>query len=176
MNFYTQNLRKYESAFRDLVTLKNWSTNKGVKEAIKLNKSKDWSFICTALDVIGDTTLAIDNFLEFGLEGQTDGNDFGEKYLRLYGVLNACYLQQFAVLSLYKRCNLEKPDGVKQKLNDLKIYELRNKLGAHSTDYKNKQDDKKEDSIESYVIIRISAKRYKFKYINNESTEGNGLI
>jgi len=92
--------------------------------------------------------------------------------LRLYGVLNACYLQQFAVLSLYKRCNLEKPDGVKQKLNDLKIYELRNKLGAHSPDYKNKQDDKKEDSIESYVIIRISAKRYKFKYINNESTEG----
>ena len=77
MNFYTQNLRKYESAFRDLVTLKNWSTNKGVKEAIRLNKSKDWSFICTALDVIGDTTLAIDNFLEFGLEGQTDGNDFG---------------------------------------------------------------------------------------------------
>jgi hypothetical protein len=171
MNTYTQILRKYETAFRDLVTFKNWGSDQNVKDTLKLNKAEDWSFICTALDVIGDTTLAISNFLEFGLEGHTDGNDFGEKYLRLYGVLNASYLQQFAVFSLYKRCNLEKLDDVKQELSNLKIYELRNKLGAHSTDYKNKQDNKKQDLIECYVIIRISAKGYNFEYINNESSK-----
>jgi len=51
-----QILREYETAFRDLVTQKNWSSNQRVKETLRLNKDQDWSFICTALDVIGDTT------------------------------------------------------------------------------------------------------------------------
>ncbi len=167
MNTYTQILRKYEIAFRDLVTFKNWDSNQNVKDTLKLNKTEDWSFICTALDVIGDTTQAISNFLEFDLEGHTDGNDFGEMYLRLYGVLNASYLQQFAIVSLYKKCNLPKPGDVIDRLKKLKIYKLRNKLGAHSNDYRNEQD-----VLESYVIIPISVKGCQFEYKNNESSEG----
>lgn len=166
MSPYTQILRKYETAFRDLVTFKNWNSKQSVKDTLKLNKSGDWSFICTALDVIGDTTLAISNFLEYGLEGHKDGSDFGEMYLRLYGVLNASYLQQFAIVSLYKRCNLPKSGDVIERLRKLNIYKLRNKLGAHSNDYKNEQD-----ILESYVITRISAKGCQFEYKNNESSE-----
>lgn len=166
MNTYTQILREYETAFRDLVTFKNLSTTKKVKEAIRLNKSEDWSFICTALDVIGDTTQAINNFLEFGLEGNTDGNDPGEKYLRLYGVLNATYLQQFALVNLYKKSNLFKPKDVIKKMEKLEIYNLRNKLGAHSNDYENDQG-----ILESYVIIQISLKGYLFEYMNNDTSE-----
>lgn len=166
MNRYTQILRDYEKAFRDLLTFKNWSSDQNVKDTLKLNKSEDWSFICTALDVIGDTTLAISNLLEYGLEGHKNGSDFGEIYLRLYGVLNASYLQQFAIVSLYKKCNLPKPGDVIDRLEKLKIYKLRNKLGAHSNDYKNEQD-----VLECYVIIRISVKGCQFEYKNNESSE-----
>ena len=166
MTSLTHVLRQYECAFRDLITFKNLSTDQNVQKALRLNKRADWDVICTALDVIGDTTLAINNFLEFGLEGYTDRDDFGEIYLRLYGVLNATYLQQFAILSLYKRFNLDKPKEVIDSLKNLKVFELRNKLGAHSTNYKNK-----EDLPESYVINRLSAKGFRLEYKNNKSLE-----
>ena len=166
MTSLTHVLRQYECAFRDLITFKNLSTDQNVQKALRLNKRADWDVICTALDVIGDTTLAINNFLEFGLEGYTDKDDFGEIYLRLYGVLNATYLQQFAILSLYKRFNLDKPKEVIDSLKNLKVFEIRNKLGAHSTNYKNK-----EDLPESYVINRLSAKGFRLEYKNNKSLE-----
>lgn len=166
MTSLTHVLRQYECAFRDLITFKNLSTDQNVQKALRLNKRADWDVICTALDVIGDTTLAINNFLEFGLEGYTDRDDFGEIYLRLYGVLNATYLQQFAILSLYKRFNLDKLKEVIDSLKNPKVFELRNKLGAHSTNYKNK-----EDLPESYVINRLSAKGFRLEYKNNKSLE-----
>ena len=164
MNKSTDILREYETAFRDLVTFKNFNSNKDVKQTLRLNKREDWSFICSALDVIGDTTLAISNFLESGLEGQTDGNDFGEKYLRLYGVLNATYLQQFAIVGLYKKCNLTDPKDVIEKFKKLKIFELRNKLGAHSTEY-----SVGNGQVESYVIVRTSTEGHRLEFINNDS-------
>ncbi len=61
------------------------------------NNLDDWNILCSAMDVIGDTTLAIQDFLDQGI-----GQDKGEKYLRLYGLLQAVYLQQDATMSLYK--------------------------------------------------------------------------
>jgi hypothetical protein len=166
MNSYTQILSEYQHSFNDLITSRNLKSNKAVKDVIRLNNNKEWSFMCTALDILNDTTLAIDNFLEHGLEGHSDGNDPDEMYLRLYGILNACYLQQFAIYNLYKICNLEKLDKTLKELNDLKIYELRNKLGAHSIDYKNKDDE-----LECYVINRSSLSGYLFEYSNNNNSE-----
>lgn len=171
----TKILREYETAFRDLVTFKNWSTNQSVKEALRLNKGQDWSFICTALDVIGDATLAIKNFMEYGLEGATDGNDDGEKYLRLYGVLNSAYLQQEAIYNLYKLSNVSDPKTIKEKIKKLKIFEIRNKIGAHSNDY---IVDKTQAGqiLESYIPIRSSLMGHKFVYVNSErSTEDIGV-
>lgn len=162
MNLHTHILSEYQHSFNDLITSKNLKSSKGVKDAIRLNNDKEWSFMCTALDILNDTTLAIDNFLEYGLEGHSDGKDPDEMYLRLYGILNACYLQQFAIYNLYKICSLQNIDKTLKELNNLKIYELRNKLGAHSNDYKNKEGE-----IECYVINRGSLKGYLFEYSNN---------
>lgn len=157
-------LREYECAFRDLVTYKNISSRKKITEKLRLNKTEDWSFICTSLDVIGDTASAINNFLEYGLEGHSDGDDAGEKYLRLYGVLNAAYLQQFALLDLHRKCNVPDPKKILEKIKTLEVFELRNKLGAHSVDYLNNNKE-----LENYVLIQNSMKGYTFQYMNNDS-------
>lgn len=47
--------------------------------------------LCAALDAIGDSELAIQAF------AATHARDHGEMYLRIYGVLQACVLQQDAV-------------------------------------------------------------------------------
>ena len=165
MYFFTEIIRKYEIAYRDLVTFKTKSTNANVDDALLLNEEKDWYFICTALDVIGDTTLAIKDFLEYGFEGPGGMNDDGEKYLRLYGVLKATYLQQEAISTLYNKINLRDSPDVSDKFETLGIREVRNKIGAHSTNiYSKRQKGDKE----SYIPVRHSMSGHKFYYLNNE--------
>jgi len=55
-----------------------------------------WNTLCAAMDTIGDATLAIQDF-------QTDGvgSRQGEKYLRLYGLFQAIFLQQDAIRELF---------------------------------------------------------------------------
>jgi len=48
----------------------------------------------------------------------------------------------------------------------LKVYDLRNKLGAHSNAFENDQG-----KLESYVIIQISLEGYTFEYMNNETSD-----
>jgi hypothetical protein len=169
MKSLTEILRQYEIAYRDLVTSKNWNSNQNVKKTLRLNKSQDWSFICTALDVIGDTTLAIKNFSDYGLECATHRGDDGEKYLRLYGILNSAYLQQEAIYSLCKYNNSPDPQKVMEEIKKLKIFEIRNKIGAHSSSYiANKGGSSSLEIYEPYIPIRHSLTAYTFEYLNNE--------
>jgi hypothetical protein len=54
-----------------------------------------WHQLCAAMDIVEDTEQAIDAYIE---------NDFpshvGEKYLRIYGILQGLYLQQDALVEL----------------------------------------------------------------------------
>ncbi|MGE6780033.1 hypothetical protein ACQKFL_20540 [Vreelandella titanicae] len=98
--------------FRDLV---NGRLAKGPKEeksfseyakrSLKLNDEKDWNVICSGMDMIGDTSLSLDHFLRFGMEGVSRYNEVGEKYLRLYGALNSTYIQQEAFLLFINSAN-----------------------------------------------------------------------
>lgn len=67
---------------------------------------------------------AMGNFQKYGLDGPTKFEDLGEKYLRLYGFLNATYIQQAAVLSLYKFLNVPNPKEAKKRIEVLKIREV----------------------------------------------------
>lgn len=60
----------------------------GIDDHNKLN------FIIDSLYLIEDTQLAKLNFREFGASGPTKYKNFGEVYLRIYGIYNACYLQK----------------------------------------------------------------------------------
>src|ERR1041384_7357077 len=101
MNSPLDVLEGYADAFRSLVNARVWGRDESPEDALRLNDPRDWSFICVAMDVVGDAALALRNFLRFSLDGPSRYEDVGERYLRLYGALSAAYVQQQAVLKLY---------------------------------------------------------------------------
>jgi len=160
-------LEKYADAFRDMVNDKNRVSDKTVKELLRLTKEEDWAFICTAMDIVSDALLAIDNFLKYGLDGPTKFNDIGEKYLRLYGILNSTYIQQQALINLYKLNNVPNPAEIRKKVEKLNIRVVRHKLGSHSNDYLNPETG----VIETYVPVRATLMGFNCEFMNNETLE-----
>ena len=57
-------------------------------------------------------------------------------YLRLYGVLNAIYLQLGGIIDLMKLFNIREQKQIEKQLKSLEIIEFRNKVGSHTTKYK----------------------------------------
>lgn len=159
-------LDSYSSAFRDLVNAKVQSDRKGVRELLRLNRDNDWNFLCTAMDVVGDASGAIRNFLRFGLDGPTRYQDVGERYLRLYGLLSAAYIQEQSAIKLFELMNVPHLKAVKAKFDALEIRDLRHKLASHSTDYSNGATQ----AIETYVPIQIGVGGFVCTFTNNEST------
>lgn len=143
-------VESYSGAFRDLVNERvGWKGEPSRK--LRLNSGKDWGFVCVAMDVLGDVSLALHNFMEFGLDGPTKYNDAGERYLRLYGLLSAAYVQQQAALKLHKLMNCTSQKAFKTQADQLQIRRLRHQLASHSLDcidYTNK-------SISAFVPVRI---------------------
>jgi hypothetical protein len=164
-------LDSYAQAFRDLVNAKIQSSSKTTRELLRLNKDDDWNFLCNAMDVVGDASTAIRNFLQFGLDGSRRYQDVGERYLRLYGLLSAAYIQQQAVLKLCKLMNVPNPKAIKAKWDGLKTRELRHKLASHSTDYENPATQ----DIETYVPVRIGVSGFHCMYSNNSGRTHQSL-
>lgn len=136
-----------------------------IKRSLKLKSADDWGVLCASMDVIDDSLLGIGNFLRFGIDGPTKYGDVGEKYIRLYGALNATYLQQQAVINLYKISNTDSPKSAQEKINSLLIRTIRHKIGAHAVDYENKH----EDVTESFVPVRFTLGGMACGYYNNRT-------
>lgn len=160
-------LEAYSRAFRDLINSKVLSDRSSIRTVLRLNSDKDWSFICAAMDLVGDTCSAVANFLRYGIDGPTKYNDTGEKYLRLYGILSATYIQQEAVLKLHKLTNTPEVNDATKKIVTLQIREIRHKLGAHSTDYLNRANGQ----TECYVPVQATLNGLSCDYLNNETLE-----
>lgn len=146
----------YADAFRELVNARVWAKDESPAALLRLNSENDWSFICVAMDIVGDTSLALHNFERFALEGPTKYESSGEKYLRLYGVLSAAYIQQQAALKLYALMNCSGPNREKQKFDTLQIRVMRHKLASHGLDYL----DANSDTPSAYVPVRIDLGGY----------------
>jgi hypothetical protein len=164
----TEILDSYIDAYRNLINKKIWDSKKEIVKTLRLQKPKDWDFICASMDILDDALLAIENFLNFGLGGPTKYEPDGEKYLRLYGVLNATYLQQYAILELYIKNNLSNPRSIKGKIKRLKINEIRHKLGAHSVNHKK---DPKQTDTECFVPTRFTLAGFNCEFTNNKTSE-----
>lgn len=86
--------------------------------------------------LIEDTELAIKDFEEFGLQGPTRiKNNIGEEYLRLYGFLNAINLQKSILVQLYEIFKLPNKKEIINRLKEIELIKLRNKIASHSVDY-----------------------------------------
>jgi hypothetical protein len=154
-------LDSYASTFRQLINDTVLPSTNTLRKTLRLNKDADWDFLCTAMDIIDDASTAIAHIQRFGLSGPTKYDDMGERYLRLYGLLSATYIQQQAVLTMYKIMNVPNPGDIKKKLDALEIRVLRHKLAAHSTDYES--DDS--ETLEAHVPLRFEINDSIVKYM-----------
>lgn len=60
-----------------------------------------WLMLCSALDLLGDTELALHAFRTYSPESEVAECD-GDRYLAVYGVLQAMFLQQDAVAGIHR--------------------------------------------------------------------------
>ncbi|KKX46445.1 hypothetical protein [Sphingobacterium sp. IITKGP-BTPF85] len=100
---------------------------------LKFQNTSDIDLLRACIDQIQDAQYAIDNFNKYGLYKQS--SDLDEMYLRLYGLLNACYLQIGAIIDLIRLFNFKNQKELKMDLKSLTIIDLRNKIASHTTNY-----------------------------------------
>ena len=141
------------------------------QQKFKLNAKNDWNEIIASEDILEDSNEALKSFLKFGLSGPTKYNDLGEKYLRLYGVLNAVYQQQQAMLHIFKLFNCPNLKYTKQEFNNLSITQARHKLGAHSINYTVQSDSE----TEMFVPVRVQFNDYELTYFNHKNNESSKI-
>jgi len=127
------NMYQHTQEIRNLI-------NNTKKKYALLKNLKFWNQMCSSLDVIGDADLAIDFYLN---------NDFpkceGGKYLQVYGVLQALFIQQNAVAHLCESLSMSFKFENHQDLLDIR--KIRNESIGHPT----KKGSKKE--LKTYHFI-----------------------
>lgn len=143
---------KYTQEIRDFI-------NKPRKQFRLLKNQKFWNQLCSSLDVIEDCDLAMDAYIN----GEFGEND-GEKYLRLYGVLQALFVQQDAVVTLCESLGLSNNLTSHPKLREIR--DVRNDSIGHPT--------KRGNSKSYHFISRDNITKSRFQLIsdygNNQTT------
>jgi hypothetical protein len=115
-------IQHVEAQIRDLI-------NAPRRQAVLLANIAAWTMLCSSLDVIGDTELAIEAYLEAGARPhETEGHGDrrpgpGENYLTLYGILQVLFVQQDAVQHLAEALGIDYAHdpvlkGVRDNRND----------------------------------------------------------
>jgi len=145
MNYYISLLRKIIDSSQPYWT--DW--NNEVKVICNINEKEDKiGFILDALYLLEDTQLAKENYNRFDLTGPTKYKDFGEMYLRMYGIYNACYLQKQAIFTLLEIILTDILDQVKNDINKFEIFEYRKIFAAHTSNVGYKKNK------HSYILSR----------------------
>lgn len=106
---------------RDLV-------NNPWKRAILFKDKKNWRMLCACMDCIEETQLAIDSFFKLPNFSADEGG-----YLYLYGLLQACFLQQDAVSNLHMVLCGQGIDWKNSYSTLYEVRELRNDAIGHPT-------------------------------------------
>lgn len=138
-----------------------------VKKFYGFEKEFGWNIILNSYYVIEDTELAKKSFNKFELQGPARHNDIGERYLRLYGFLNSIYQQKSAIENLMEVFKLPKQKEFIKKLSESELIVLRNKVGAHPSNFKANKEDS-EHKFEVYEISRPDLQLDKIKLLRNQ--------
>lgn len=112
-----QTISELENQIRDYI-------NNPRKQHTLLKDSAAWFKLCSSLDTIGDTELALDAYA-----GIAEPESDGEKYLMLYGVLQVLFVQQDAVTHLAEALDI--PYTVDPVITEIR--EVRNDSIGHPT-------------------------------------------
>ncbi len=109
---------------------------------------KGWNILMNAFYVFEDTEMAKEDFDQFGLQGPSRHENLGEKYLRLYGILNSLYMQYLAVINLMELFKLEPRKTYLESLKINPAIQLRNKIASHPSNHMADLDNSKSDVYE----------------------------
>jgi len=139
--------------------------NKPRKQFNLLKNRKFWNQLCSSLDVIEDSDLAIDAYINSEFS-----KDDGEKYLSLYGVLQALFLQQNAATNLCESLGLPNNLIANPKLKEIR--DIRNDSIGHPT----KRGNYKSYHFISRVTITKSGFQLISDYENNKTTFRDILV
>ncbi|MGR5288693.1 hypothetical protein ACP3V5_25575 [Vibrio maritimus] len=90
---------------------------------VSVDNSADYNSIIDSLYLLEDTQLAKQAFF-----ARDNSLPFGDTYLYFYGVFNAVYMQQQALLVILRKMSI-KFDG--KVIRECKIFDLRNSFAAH---------------------------------------------
>jgi len=107
-----------------------------------------WNQLLNAIYILQDTEMAKAAFRKFSLQGPGLENDIGERYLRLYGILNAYYLQKNAAINLVEIFKVSNKDQIKSDLEKLNMIQLRNKIAHMAAHSSYRRENKKIDVYE----------------------------
>lgn len=138
----------------------------GTKKYFGFESKFGWNILMNALYVLDDTEMAKESFRRFQFENSTSYEDIGQRYLLLYGFLNSCYQQKIAIENLIEIFKLSNKTKFKKELSCTGIIELRNKIGAHPSNYVNRNDPRL--SIDLYEISRPNLSMGRIKLQKNQ--------
>ena len=118
--------------------------NKTIKQHFLIQDKPKWNQLCSSLYVIEDTDLAIKAY-----ENLIEVSEYGIKYLRLYGLLQALFLQQNAVEHLCEALGINASYKNYPKLKQIR--KTRNVSAGHPT--KKESKGKKSFHFISFLAI-----------------------
>ena len=117
-----------------------------------LNDLTKWNILTSAMDLIGDTEMAIEAYLS-----SEDGGDSGLQYLLIYGILQVLFVQQDAAKLISEAFRLPyEHDG-----ELLKIREIRNDTVGHPA--------KRGDGKRSSFLVRCSMTKQGYNLLTTHS-------
>ena len=121
--------------------------NDGRKQDELLGRDADWNRLCSGLDVIGDSELALDAYL-----AHAHIEDIGVRYLHVYGALQLLQTQQDAVAEICAALQIKPQASPKVPL----IREVRSSAIAHPTRQQENNRSK------SHFIVRATLSQHGF--------------
>lgn len=132
--------------------------NRTEKMASLLPDNSKWLPLTSALDVLEDSSGAVNYYIESTFPENVNG-----KYLFIYGLIQALFLQMDAANSIQKALTGSIIDFEKDYPDAYRVREMRNDVVGHPTNRKNKQ---------SIYLVQVSLNKHGFYYVKDSSVSG----
>ena len=112
--------------FDEIQRLREAVEDKGLGEAANAD---DWNTLTSSMDALEDTHYAVAAFVASASRPKPPERELGERYLRMYGVMQALTIQQDSISNFYVALGMSRPDMSPL----LHIRDLRVAMAGHPT-------------------------------------------
>lgn len=133
--------------------------NRSEKQVKLLPNRKKWNNLTTSLDTLEDSSWAV----QFYIESEYP-TDFRGKYLFVYGLFQALFLQQNSARSISLTLFSKKIEWETDYPNAFSVRELRNDTIGHPTNRSNNK---------TIRIVQASLSKYSFYYCKDDNKDSN---